>query len=180
MKTINAEMKKRTLKRDTDGRVIINMSVKSDENFLSEFTSGDAPVISSDVADFIENATDEVLLGEPLTLSVSSRCIEKDEREIYKGAVKEYYVQKYIANERELKRNRIVVIALSILGILVLMANIIFDYTVGGRIWTEVIDIVAWVLIWEAVDIGFFGCRQMRIKKCRYLSYISMNIEFED
>ncbi len=58
-KEIKREVKKqsseRKYKRDADGRVIINMTVKDDTDFLSVFSTGDTPVISSEVAEFLEN-----------------------------------------------------------------------------------------------------------------------------
>lgn len=43
--------------RDSENRVIINMTVKDDSDFLSVFSFSDIPVISSEVAEFIENNT---------------------------------------------------------------------------------------------------------------------------
>lgn len=171
-------MKARKYKRDDDGRVIIQMNVKDDANFLSEFSESATPVISTEVAEFIENETNAVPPNEDFTLQVYNDCIDDREEKVYSAAIKEYYMQKYIANEREIKRNRFAVLLLGIAGILVLAAELIFDYRVGNALWSSVIDIVAWVLLWEAVDIGVLEARVTAIKRKRFLAYLSMKTEY--
>ena len=177
-KEADRQMKARKYKRDDGGRVIIQMNVKDDANFLSEFSESATPVISTEVAEFIENETNAVPPNEDFTLQVYNDCIDDREEKVYSAAIKEYYMQKYIANEREIKRNRFAVLLLGIAGILVLAAELIFDYRVGNALWSSVIDIVAWVLLWEAVDIGVLEARVTAIKRKRFLAYLSMKTEY--
>ena len=177
-KEADRQMKARKYKRDDGGRVIIQMNVKDDANFLSEFSESATPVISTEVAEFIENETNAVPPNEDFTLQVYNDCIDDREEKIYSAAIKEYYMQKYIANEREIKRNRFAVLLLGIAGILVLAVELIFDYRVGNALWSSVIDIVAWVLLWEAVDIGVLEARVTAIKRKRFLAYLSMKTEY--
>lgn len=177
-KEADCQMNARRHKRDEEGRVVIQMNVKYDGNFLSEFSENATPVISSEVAEFIENETNAVVPNEEFTLQIYNDCIDEQEEVTYKAAIKEYYMQKYIANEQEIKRNRFAVFWLGLAGILVLAAEIIFDRYIGNAIWTSVIDIIAWVLLWEAVDIGVLETRVMSIKRKRYLAYLSMKVEY--
>ena len=177
-KEADRQMKARKYKRDDGGRIIIQMNVKDDANFLSEFSESATPVISTEVAEFIENETNAVPPNEDFTLQVYNDCIDDQEEKVYSAAIKEYYMQKYIANEREIKRNRFAVLLLGIAGILVLAAELIFDYRVGHALWSSVIDIVAWVLLWEAVDIGVLEARVTAIKRKRFLAYLSMKTEY--
>ena len=52
-------------------------------------------------------------------------------------------------------------------------------FRINSNIWSEVVDIAAWVFLWEAVDIGTFKNRELRLKRKRYLAYMSMKVEFE-
>ena len=171
-------MQARKYKRDEDGRVIIQMNVTNDGNFVSEFSENATPVISTEIAEFIENETSAVSPNEELTLQIYNDCIDEQEEKIYTAAIKEYYMEKYIASEQESKRNRIAVLLLGLAGIFVLLAEFLFDFRVGNPLWTSVIDIVAWVLLWEAVDIGVLEAKVLSIKKKRYLAYLSMKIEY--
>lgn len=174
-KRIDAELSSRRLHRDQEGRVIINMKVKDDSNFLSVFSENDTPVISSEVADFIETRTGCVPPREPLTLRIHSNCIDGQEQVQYREAIREYYAEQYVANKRELHRNKVIAVILLLLGIAVLAFSI---FKSDSAVVSEVIDIVAWVLIWESVDISFFGNRNLRWRQNRCLACISMKIEY--
>ena len=177
-KETDLKMKDRKLKRDKDGRVIIQMNVKKDDSFLSEFSENQSSVISAEVAEFIDNEANSVLPQEELTLQIKNDCIDKQEEKIYTSAIKEYYMQKYIANEQEIKRNRIISFLLGFVGVFVLILELLYAYFIGNPLWSSVIEIVAWVLLWEATDIGLLETRVLHIKRKRFLAYIYMNIEY--
>ncbi len=177
-KELETEAKKRKYTKDGKNHTVLNMTVKNDDDFLSVFSENNTPIISTEVAEFIENTASALPLKESLTLRIHSDCIDSEEQVIYRQAIKEYYVQKYISNERELKRNRLVMFLLAFAGILVLALALVYEYTGGGPIWTEVIDIVAWVFLWEAVDIGILGNRIAKLQKRRYLAFLLMDVEY--
>lgn len=168
----------RNYKRDRENRIVVNMTVKDDSDFLSVFSENSAPVISTDVAEFIESITASIPPGEPLTLRIRSGCIDEREKALYREAIAEYYSEKYVVNERERKRNNIIAVILTIAGVLTLVLEIFLEFWRNSPIWTEVIDIVAWVFLWEAVDISVFGNRTLRVKRGHYLSYLSMKVEY--
>lgn len=88
VKKIKAEVERlsgqRKVERDEDGNVIINMTVKNDDDFLSVFSEYNEPIISTEVSDFIEASTETVLPNESLALHIHSNCIDEEEKEEYK------------------------------------------------------------------------------------------------
>lgn len=164
----------RRCERDGEGRAIINMTVKDDSDFLSVYSQREAPFISSDVAEFIESSSHSLRPGQPLALHIHSDCIDDVEKQDYKEGIREYYSEKYIASKREMRFNLIAVILLALAGI----ATLILAFGIEHTIWSEVIDIAAWVFLWEAVDIGVFRLREINSMRRRYLSYISMKVEY--
>ena len=63
-------VKLREYKRDDENRVIINMTVKDDSDFLSPFSQSDTPVISPAVAESIENSCELISSKELLSLNI--------------------------------------------------------------------------------------------------------------
>lgn len=175
-KKTNEQFKKRRYKKDDDGRVIINMVVKDDSGFLSPFSENDAPSISSEVAEFLENETKTMLPRQLLTLRIKSNCIDDVEKELYIRAINEYYTRTYIVNEKEIKRNNVLSVILFITGLIILTIAIAFS----NIIWSEVLDIAAWVFLWETVDVAVFKIRYQKMQRYRYLSFLSMKIEYYD
>lgn len=177
-KNLRKQFIERQYQRDSDNRIIIHMTVKDDTDFLSVFSENDTPVIREEVAEFIESRTESIPPFESLTLRIHSDCIDDQEKKEYKAAIKEYYTEKYFSNYRELKESKVISHLLLVAGIIVLALAILLQYKANSIIWSEVIDIVAWVLLWEAADISIFKNRSLKWKKKHYLSYISMKIEY--
>lgn len=175
-KKTNEQFNQRRYKKNDDGRVIINMIVKDDSGFLSPFSENESPSISSEVAEFLENETKTMLPRQLLTLRIKSNCIDDNEKVMYVKAINEYYTKTYIVNEKEIKKNNIISIILFSIGLIILTFAIAFP----NVIWSEVLDITAWVFLWETVDIMVFKNRYQKMQRYRYLSFLSMNIEYYD
>lgn len=172
---IDSEKKTRHYSRDEENRVIISMNVKDDNDFLSVFSKKETPIISETVAEFIEHSALSVPPSEKLRLNIVSNCIDDTEKIDYKRAIKEYYTEKYLANKQEMKRNTFISILLAIVGILILSLSFLTD----SIMWAEIIDIIAWVFLWEAVDINMFKNKSLRIKQIRYLSFVEMKVDYK-
>ena len=66
---------------------------------------------------------------------------------------------------------------LALIGVVVLAVMFFLDkFEVG--ILVEVVDIAAWVFLWESVDIHFLTNNVMRLKRRRYIRLMNMNIVF--
>ena len=163
--------------KDEEGRAVINMTVRDDTDFLSPFSVSKDPVISSDVAEFLENSVYAIPTNEKLTLRIYGDCVDENEREIYGKAIKKYYSEKFEYNERELKNNKVIAWALGTIGVIALALIVVFE-TFLNSIWAEVVDIFAWVMLWESVDVSVFKMRENRLNKLRYKAFINMKIEF--
>ena len=170
----DARQKKKCAQKHT-----LCMNVTNDTGFLSPFSANDTPVISSDVADFIEASTLSIKPSSNLTLKIKSNCIDETEKVLYKRAIKEYYTDKYISSGRKLARNRAFAISLAIVGVLVLLLALLLEYWTSS-IWLEIINVVAWVFLWEATYIYFIESRNLKHDRKKYVSYVAMNVEFED
>lgn len=177
-KEAEKKVKQNECQRDSDNRIIINMSVKDDDNFLSSFSQTADPVISSEVSEFIESSTQSFRPGELITLRIHSDCIDDNEKSIYEGAIKEHYMELYVKYKRELKRNCILALSFAVLGVLTLSFAMFYEYYMSNPVWTEVIDIAAWVFLWEAVDIFALRNRELKLGTLHCLSCMSMNIEY--
>ncbi|MBQ9792794.1 MAG: hypothetical protein IJW32_03540 [Clostridia bacterium] len=163
---------------NVDNSAIINMIVKDDENFLSVFSETDTPVISNEVANFIETSAKAIAPNKNLTLKIKSDCIDNQEKELYRKAIKEYYKEQSVATSRELNKSNLIALFLTIAGIFVLALAFLLEQHMPISFWAELVDIVAWVFLWEAVDVFCFKTRMMRLQIKKYMSFISMKIEY--
>lgn len=171
--------KKNKQKIDKSNQTILKMHIENDNDFLSPFSNNKNPIISNETAEFIDNITQNKLPSQSLTLEITGDCVDNKEKQIYPKAIKNYYIEKYLSNQRELKINRMIAFVLAIFGVLVLSLSIFLELNFNLPIWARVIDIVGWVLLWEATDIELLRNRHLKYKKYKYLSLIDMKVIFK-
>lgn len=164
--------------KDENGCPIINMTLRDDSELLSPYSVKDRPVISSDLADFLDSRTAALPHGEGLTLAIHSSCVTEEEKPIYEQAIREYYRERLCESGCELKRNTLLATTFATVGIVVLALLVIFSAYFADSIWTEVIDIVAWVFLWEATDLYFLENRSLRQECKRLRTLLSMTVKF--
>lgn len=175
---IKAYLRERKPLRDEQGRAIINMTVRNDDSFLSEFSAHSTPVISSDVADYLIESAKAARPTDMLTLRIHSDCVDDREDDVYRSAIKEYFGGELISVERELKKSRALALLAFACGMLVLVFTYWFGNHFDAPMWFEVFDIIATVFIWEATGIFAFQVSSQRVERLRCIAFISMKTEF--
>ena len=147
---------------------------------LSHFCEPGKPLISTELADFIENSANDFHPNEKLSLNIYSNCITDDEKVIYNQAIKNYFQLQLKDVIRSLKQKRIIAISFSIVGIIALAFMFICSNMGIKQIWIECINIFAWVFIWEAVDLLFIEQNSLLIRRKRLINFIEMSINYHN
>ncbi|MFA6624274.1 MAG: hypothetical protein WCS80_00725 [Bacilli bacterium] len=86
----------------------------------------------------------------------------------------------YFNNRIGLQKKKRSAIALLIIGILFLISNILFNYFIEGtgtnklliNVFSEIMDIAAWVFVWESVSIYFIDRAEMAVKTEKFRARI--------
>lgn len=154
---------------DENGRSIIRMSVKDDGDFLSPYSDSAESVISSDVADFLDNAAEGLDLKKPVHIIMSGATIDENERKTYPAAIKKYYRGRIAETSARLQKNLTSGIVMAIIGAAILLACVYLHLN-DISVVAELIDIVAWVFAWEAVDVLFLArplLKREELHNCR-------------
>jgi len=173
-KEIDIENKNKQHEYDKDGNIIVDLSIRNDVDFLSPYSLNGLPTISHEIGDFIESSTKTFPPKQKLTLRFHGMNVNNKEKETYKKAIKDYYQDKYLHMQQKIKKNNLFSLLFFIIGTLVIALALTIDF----KVWSEVIDILAWVLLWEAMDIFLFRNLENRHDKNRYLKFTTMNVEF--
>ena len=157
----------------------LNITVTDDADFLSKYSEADKPVISGEVAEFMENVAKAYHPDQSFNLNIKSACIDETEKPKYKKAFKNYYSAKLEEADRDLKRKTWIAVTFAIIGIVALAIMFILSSLDLNEIWKECIDIFAWVFLWEAVDQFFIERSGLLLKKKRLDNFINMEIIFK-
>ena len=178
-KTILNSKKENKFKYDEKNRMIINLEIKNDDEFLDKISKNDYPLVNNDIANYIEKIITSLKFTEKFTLNIHSDCIDENEKIIYDKAIKNFYADKFIYENRKLKKQIKLALILGLIGIAILLLAIFLEYSENSILWMRVFDIVAWVFIWESVDILAFKCSNIRHRQIRYLNLIDMVINYD-
>jgi len=155
---------------DNEGRSVLRMNVSDDDAFLSPYSADGQSVISSEVAEFIDNAAAPLNLKRPVKIIIRGATIDDEEKKTYRAAVKKYYGNKIFEADGRLKKNLVLSAIMALIGAAILSACVLLHVNNAGAVISELIDIVAWVFAWEAVDLFFLErplLRRELLKSCR-------------
>lgn len=179
LKKQQALKRNQSLKRSNDGRVIVDLRVLNDDSFLSPYSTEEHSKISGEMSDFIEHSLKSVHSDERIKLRFYSNAITDDEKVEYEQAIHSHYAECYRNTAEEKSRLIRIAFIMTFIAISALIFMIAIEFTpIGGKVFTEIIDIFAWVFMWEAVDIAFLQCAVLRHKEKRCLCLIDSIVEF--
>ncbi len=163
--------------RDGEGRAVVELTVRRDEDFLSDY-SVEKPEISSAVADFLQEQTSALRPKDPILLRIYSDCIDEEEKGTYEGALREHALRRYHGASSGMKRNAAIAAVMFAIGVLGLVATVLCNLFADNPVFSEVLDIFAWVFVWEAVDLFFLQRASLRAERTRALRLYDAKVEY--
>jgi len=157
---------------------VIKMNVSDDSGFLSVYSTGENPALSSEVAQFLDESVMSVRAKDEIKLEIYSSCIDSDEKRLYVSAIKDYFKKRKENALKSLKRNYILSGIFLFFGVIILAIALILEYKTQNILWSEVVDVAAWVFLWEAVNIYAIENHGLRLQWRRYSSLSEISVEF--
>ncbi|MCM1289227.1 MAG: hypothetical protein NC132_01010 [Corallococcus sp.] len=157
---------------------VIDMTVLNDDGFLSPYSPTDKPIINTEVAEFLENSANAHTLKSNFVIRIHSNCIDEEEKVQYKDAIKNYYGLKLSSSGTDLRRNLIVSVIFTLVGVLGLVLMFLLDHFNVSGIWVEVADIFAWVFVWEAVYMFFIERNKTLRERRKFRAIHDSEVEY--
>lgn len=163
---------------DSDGRELLRMTVKSDDEFVSPYSIRGYSVLSEEVNGFLDTVAAHMPLKNDLHIEISGDTIDSGEREEYAAAVKNSYRVKALESDRRLKRNAALALVMALLAAAILALYVCLELYSAGYVLLELIDITAWVFMWEAVDLFFLQRPVLKAEQIRAYRLFDAEISF--
>lgn len=167
------------IKIDEDKRIVIEMQVLDDSNFLSPYCSN-YYIANDEIISYLNNRVKNLNVKAPLRIIINSNVIDENEKKIYTTAIKNYYFSGKKQLVQDLFNNMIVSLVMFAIGLVIIAIMIYMSLHADKEIWTTVFDIVGWVFIWEAVDKFFFERRQLKRDFLRAEQFINADFVYKD
>ena len=127
----------------------------NEDNIYNDFSG--KSLLSNEVYEYVDDAF--ALVNKKLKLNfnfVYSDSIKDDEKIQIEKAFKSHYALQIIQGKKQTHRTRLISYILLAFGILFLILYGLLIWLEGNFIFESIIEIVAWVFIWEAADTYFF------------------------
>ncbi len=163
---------------DDQGRYIIEMTILDDSNFISPYC-GKEPIVSSEVATYLDNIIKNVPPKGSISLYLYSNVISKDNESKYQAAIKNYYSNEKRQLKRDLLYNQIAAFSMFGIGFVIIAVMLIFIFLDKiNEIWSTILEIIGWVFVWEAVDKFVFERNYLKREINRADQLINAEVKF--
>lgn len=173
------DIKLQPMQIDENGASIVNVTVAEDDDFLSPYANGDNLVISEEMAGYLKNATEAIPVKNNLHFKIKCVDVNENNKANFQKSIKNYYTNRFYEVERKLKSNLISVILTFLIALMFLGVWAVLNYFKIYEFVTLIIEIVAWVFMWECVDLLFFNRASLRHKKHKILQLLNAKISFD-
>lgn len=164
--------------KDREGNYVINIGVSDGDTFLSPYSIDGEPLISAETAAFMEHSVKHLRPDAPLHFVIRGKTIDETEKPKYDRAIRDYYRSEFIENARDIRKNTVQSIIMTLTAAFIFATAVVLDRHGTNAVILNMIDVVAWVFMWEAADIYFFQRSLLKLHRRRALSMIEAVITF--
>lgn len=144
-------------KENKDGDAIIDVKIEGPENVFSLYNYENDDTLNKDFGDYLWQKAKHISTFKDIEINVHTT--ENIEGKAIQDSIKKHYKKEYIEIKEEIKRTNVWSVLNLLLGLLFLFGL----YLVQGHNFyflNMVLEIMAWVLVWEAGDLFFFKRRK--------------------
>ena len=92
--------------------------------------------------------------------------------------IRNTYRTRVIDIDRKLRRNTIAAIIMTVTAIVILALYLALELRNAGYVILEIVDIVAWVFMWEAADLFFLERNVLKLEQLRSCRLYAAEITF--
>ena len=166
---------------DDDGRAMINVGAENYDDIFSPYCFKGGDTLSLELVEYLWDKQGAVPLDYDLTLNFNVKNADENKRKEIQQAVKENYENDVHAVDQKLHRLYVLSGWFLALGVVFMVAYLILMNFLPVMA-TYIIDLLAWVFIWEGVRALFLDTRNLKLDKLKSLRLAASKItvkEFE-
>ena len=166
---------------DDDGRAMINVGAENYDDIFSPYCFKGGDTLSLELVEYLWDKQGAVPLDYDLTLNFNVKNADENKRKEIQQAVKENYENDVHAVDQKLHRLYVLSGWFLALGVVFMVAYLVLMNFLPVMA-TYIIDLLAWVFIWEGVRALFLDTRNLKLDKLKSLRLAASKItvkEFE-
>ena len=161
---------------DEEDRAIINVGAENYDDVFSPYCYKGGDTLSSSLVEYLNQKAGAVPLDYDLTIRFHVKDATEAKRKEIQAAVKENYQSEVYAIERKMKRTTMFSVSFLVVGIIITAIYLILArFAPVGSVY--IIDILAWLFIWEGIDAFFLDRRHLELDRLKVLRLGTAKIE---
>ena len=142
---------------------------------MSPFSGDGVPLLSADTAEFLEHRLKNFRPDASLSGGKLYRCRGAENVRLRNP---ELLPLEFLETERELRKNSVQSTVMTVFAALLFALALVLDSYGVRAVLLNMLDVVAWVFMWEAADLFFFQRSDMRLRRLRVFHLIQSRISF--
>jgi len=168
-------MKKQHKKNQNNEDLVINIKVDNKEQIISKYSYDETDKLNKDLSEFIIDKTKRTPINSNIKLNFYSKTnIEKTEVE---RTIRNHFTDELLDAKDDLKKSNIIALIMLLFGVIT-FAILFASYNLFSNIYFEmVMEIAAWVFIWESVDVIFLQRPKIRRTCLQYQKICLAEVE---
>lgn len=162
-----------------DGKAIIEVGAKNYDSIISPYCVKNYLTLNSDFADYIETNTKQVPLKDDLQLDIYLDSEPTKTQKInITNALRVHFAEKIATQKAASKRNIFAALLLLLFGAAILVVCFLSQLYETNEIFTNLIDILAWVLVWDAFEKLIFERRKDTVEQVNNFRIMKARVIF--
>ena len=157
--------------------IIIDVYFYKKELILSPFF-GNKYMISNELMEFLSKEIKNDYLSKKIILNFNHNDISSGERIIYKKAIHYTYEKLFEEINFKIRRMNIISFLMFMIGFIILGLAVVVKSIKVNTIFIEVFQIIAWVFVWDSVDIFVFKRNRLKELRNKYAVLKDVNVVF--
>lgn len=136
-----------------DNRAHIEMDIFDKDDIFSNYNVNE---LDPAFLEYIDSKVRFIKKESPISIDIKCDNLTDDEKDLIRKNLHNSYALKFESERKKIKNNRKISAVLFFFGLLVMCVYITISHFSKIAVLSEVISIISWVFIWEAVDLFFF------------------------
>lgn len=169
-----------TIEFSKSGKAIIDLCINDADDFYSPYCSKNYKLLKPEVEEYIASYTTNVPIVDDYEFIIRSKEeLSAVDKERITKTIKRTYAEKIADVNVELKKNLLQSIIFMFVGLVFMVMYLVllkFDVDV---VYTYILDLVAWVFLWESVDVFFMKRFTYKRQRAKFKKILMADFTFK-
>ena len=162
---------------DTNGRGVIDVGAENYEDIFSYYDLEGENVLDKEFDEFLESKADAIPLKQEIAIHFHVKNANDSKCEEMDRAIKNHYKRELRALNRKLHKTNLFTLYMFFMGLVCTALHVVTTEVLNlYHVIPYLIDIAAWVFLWETIDQFFLHRRKIKRKMLKKFRFIRADI----